>query len=221
MMGMALIAVGGVILGWAGRPTLGVPWGSLAIAGACLAWAIDNNFTRKVSGGDPVQIAMLKGFMAGAVNTSLGLAAGGTLPGAAKLAGMGMIGLISYGISLTLFVLALRHIGAARTGAYFSTAPFVGAIIAIGLFAERPTPLFIIAGVLMTIGVWLHLTERHEHLHRHEAFEHEHLHYHDEHHQHAHGPADPPSEPHSHRHRHEPLVHSHPHYPDLHHQHRH
>lgn len=221
MSGMALIAAGGVLLSWVGRPTLGVPWGSLAIGAACLSWAVDNNLTRKVSGGDPVQIAMLKGLVAGGVNTGLGLAVGNALPGTARLAAIGMLGLISYGISLTLFVLALRHIGAARTGAYFSTAPFVGAVISILLLGDRLTPLLIIAGALMAIGVWLHLTERHEHLHRHEPMEHEHLHYHDEHHQHAHSPSDPPGEPHTHWHRHEPLVHSHPHYPDLHHQHRH
>ena len=221
MLGMALITAGGMILGWAGRPTLVMPWGSLAIAGACLAWAIDNNLTRKISGGDPVQIAMLKGLLAGAFNTCLGLLAGGALPATNKLAAIALIGLISYGISLTLFVLALRHIGAARTGAYFSTAPFVGAIISIFLLREQVTPVLGIAGALMAVGVWLHLTERHEHPHRHEPMEHEHLHYHDEHHQHPHSPADPPGEPHSHWHRHEALVHSHPHYPDLHHRHRH
>jgi drug/metabolite transporter (DMT)-like permease len=219
--GMALIAGGGVVLAWTGRPIGGPPWGSLAIIGACLAWAVDNNLTRKVSAGDPVQIAMLKGLVAGTVNVLLGLLSGGRLPGIGTIAAMGLIGFVGYGISLTLFVLALRHIGTARTGAYFSTAPFVGAIIAIAVFGDSLTVTLVIAGVMMAAGVWLHLTEHHEHLHRHEPMEHEHLHYHDEHHQHVHTAQDPPGEPHSHKHRHEVLIHSHPHYPDLHHRHGH
>lgn len=132
-----------------------------------------------------------------------------------------LLGFLSYGVSLALFVLALRDLGTARTGAYFSTAPFVGAAVSLVVFRERPTALFLVAGALMALGVWLHLTERHEHEHAHGAMEHEHLHVHDEHHQHAHGPEDPSGEPHSHRHRHAPLVHAHPHYPDVHHRHRH
>ncbi|MDB6112584.1 MAG: putative superfamily transporter [Pedosphaera sp.] len=219
--GMALIAGGGVVLGWVGRPVSGSPWGSLAIVGACLAWAIDNNLTRKVSAGDPVQIAMLKGLVAGSVNTMLALGLGSKLPGLPTLLATGLIGLFGYGISLTLFVLALRHVGAARTGAYFSTAPFAGAIIALLFFRDPVTPALLIAGTLMAVGVWLHLSEYHEHVHQHESMEHEHLHYHDEHHQHPHGPNDPPGEPHSHWHRHEELAHAHPHYPDLHHRHGH
>ena len=219
--GMALIAAGGVCLSWMGRPEIGVPWGSLAIMGACLAWAIDNNLTRKVSTGDAVQIAMLKGLVAGSVNTGLAFALGAKFPALTSLLASGVVGFFGYGVSLTLFVLALRHIGTARTGAYFSIAPFVGAAISILLLGDKPTISFGVAAVLMAVGVWLHLTERHEHLHRHEPMEHEHLHYHDEHHQHTHATDDPPGEPHTHRHRHEELVHSHPHYPDIHHRHRH
>lgn len=220
-MGMGLIAAGGVCLSWTGRPASGVPWGAFAIIGACAAWAADNNLTRKVSAGDPVQIAMLKGLFAGCVNTALGMMLGAKLPDAGVLARVGVIGFLGYGMSLTLFVLALRHIGAARTGAYFSTAPFVGAAVAIAFLGDALSAGFCVAALLMGVGVWLHLTERHEHLHRHEPMEHEHLHVHDEHHQHAHSPDDPPGEPHSHRHRHAELVHSHPHYPDLHHRHEH
>jgi hypothetical protein len=133
----------------------------------------------------------------------------------------GVLGLLSYGVSLVCFVLALRQLGTARTGAYFSTAPFLGAALSLAIMGEAPTPAFWIASALMAIGVWLHLTERHQHRHRHGPMEHEHRHVHDAHHQHTHGPNDPPGEPHSHWHRHEPLEHSHPHYPDLHHRHKH
>ena len=220
-LGVALIATGGIVLSWSGRPAIGIPWGPLAIVGACLAWAVDNNLTRKVSAGDPVQVALIKGLVAGGVNTALGVILGARLPALPTLLATGVIGLFGYGVSLTLFVLALRHVGAARTGAYFSTAPFVGAVISILLLGDKLTVEFGAAAALMGAGVWLHLTERHDHLHRHEPMEHEHLHYHDEHHQHTHGPNDPPGEPHSHWHRHEELVHSHPHYPDIHHRHSH
>jgi drug/metabolite transporter (DMT)-like permease len=220
-LGMAFITVGAATLSWLGRPEAGVPWGAFAITGACLAWAADNNLTRNVSAADPVQIAMLKGLCAGAFNTAIALAFGAKLPPAGTLAAIGLIGLFGYGVSLVLFVLALRHLGTARTGAYFSLAPFVGAAVSVLFLHEPMTTGFLIAGLLMTAGVWLHVTERHEHEHHHEPLEHEHLHTHDEHHRHSHAPDDPPGEPHSHPHRHEELEHSHPHYPDLHHRHGH
>lgn len=220
-LGMALIASGGLCLSWTGRPETGVPWSALAIVGASLAWAIDNNLTRKVSAGDPVQIAMLKGLVAGSVNTVLAFALGAKLPALPALAATGLVGLFGYGVSLTLFVLALRHIGTARTGAYFSIAPFFGAAISVLLLGDRLTIGFGLAAILMALGAGLHLTERHEHKHHHEPMEHDHLHTHDEHHQHAHSPVDPFGESHSHPHRHAPLIHSHPHYPDIHHRHGH
>jgi drug/metabolite transporter (DMT)-like permease len=220
-LGMAAISAGGVLLSWAGRPEAGVPWGPLAIAGACLAWAIDNNLTRKVSAADPLQVAAAKGLAAGAVNLSIALASSTHLPGVATLLACGVVGFLGYGVSLTLFVLALRHLGTARTGAYFSLAPFIGAGVSLALFREVPGPAFLAAAALMGLGVWLHLTERHEHEHVHETLEHDHLHVHDEHHQHEHLPTDPPGEPHSHPHRHAALRHTHPHYPDIHHRHEH
>jgi drug/metabolite transporter (DMT)-like permease len=220
-IGMALIAAGGICLSWLGRPDAGVPWGALAIVGACLAWAVDNNLTRKVSASDPVQIAMLKGLVAGVVNTALGLSLGTKLPGASVMLSVGLIGFFGYGVSLTLFVLALRHIGTARTGAYFSTAPFVGAVVAIVFLGDAPSLGFIIAAILMAAGVWLHLTERHEHVHHHDLLEHDHAHIHDEHHHHKHPPGVDSREPHTHAHRHDERTHSHAHYPDIHHRHGH
>jgi len=219
--GMVLISGGAFTLSWMGRPGLGVPWGAIAIVGACLAWAADNNLTRHVSAADPVQIAMLKGLSAGAVNTGLAFSLGATLPPASRLAAIAVVGFLGYGVSLVLFVLALRHLGTARTGAYFSLAPFLGATVSILWLHDSLSAGFVVAAVLMAAGVWLHLTERHEHDHTHATTEHEHLHHHDAHHQHVHGPDDPASEPHSHRHRHAPLTHSHPHYPDVHHRHDH
>jgi drug/metabolite transporter (DMT)-like permease len=221
MLGMGAILIGGVLLSWQSRPEPGIPWGALGIVGACLGWAIDNNLTRKVSAADPAQVAAIKGLVAGTTNVWLAVSIGARLPSTTGLAAAGLLGFLSYGVSLTCFVLALRHIGTARTGAYFSTAPFIGALLSMIWLHEQVSFFLWIAGGLMVLGVWLHLTERHVHLHRHEPTTHEHLHWHDEHHQHVHAPTDPPGEPHSHVHRHEELIHSHRHYPDLHHRHGH
>lgn len=220
-VGMLSIALGGVLLSWSGHLAVGVPWGALAIVGACLCWALDNNFTRKVSAGDPIQIAAIKGGMAGLVNVGIGWWLGAKMPALTPLLIAGFVGLFGYGLSLVLFILALRHIGTARTGAYFSTAPFVGAVVSVVFLAEPITGWLLVSALLMGIGVWLHVTERHEHLHKHDEMTHNHVHIHDEHHQHEHPEGTPPGEPHSHPHTHKELVHSHPHYPDIHHRHEH
>ena len=220
-LGMVAIVAGGVLLSWAQDTSLGVPWGALAIVGACACWALDNNLTRAVSGGDPVQMAAIKGAAAGVINIGTALALGSRFPDVPHIAAAAVIGLSGYGISLVAFVLALRDLGATHTGAYFSTAPFIGASLSLLLIHESPDAIFWIAGGLMALGVWLHVSERHEHGHQHEAMRHDHRHAHDEHHQHTHEFPWDGTEPHSHPHLHPPLMHSHPHYPDIHHRHDH
>jgi drug/metabolite transporter (DMT)-like permease len=220
-LGMMAIIAGGVVLSWGEMPRAGGLAGPVLIAAACLAWAIDNNLTRRVSGGDAVTIAGLKGLVAGSVNLALGLFQGAALPGASVVASAAVVGLFGYGVSLALFVVALRHLGTARTGAYFSVAPFFGAALALLILNETASQAFWIAAALMALGVWLHLTERHEHQHIHQQMTHAHEHVHDEHHRHEHPFAWDGREPHSHEHRHAALRHSHPHYPDLHHRHDH
>lgn len=222
VLGMLLIVGGAALLAWPGSmQSAGLGWGALLITGACLCWALDNNFTCKVSASDALFLAGLKGNVAGVVNTGIALSLGARAPAAFVIGEAMVVGLFGYGISLVLFVLALRGLGSARTGAYFSTAPFLGAAIAILAFGDHASMMFWLAAVLMGAGVWLHLTERHEHLHTHEAMTHTHRHVHDAHHQHAHDFDWDGHEPHTHPHTHEPLTHSHPHYPDIHHQHKH
>lgn len=220
-LGMALIVAGAVVLSWPGEARLGEVLPALAVIGACLAWAIDNNLTRKVALADARYIAMVKGLAAGATNTGLALLLGASFPPPSIAGAAAVLGFLGYGISLALFLLALRYLGTARTGAYFSTAPFAGALVALVLLGEPVTPGLIIAAALMALGVWLHLTERHEHMHAHEPMEHSHEHEHDEHHHHEHEEPVAPGTRHTHRHRHEPLTHAHPHYPDSHHRHDH
>lgn len=198
VLGMAAIVAGGLVLSWPGQGTRASDWvGPVLIGVACLCWAIDNNFTRKVSASDALFVAGSKGVVAGLANTLLALSLGAVLPGfATTLATMG-VGLLGYGFSLVLFVLALRGLGTARTGAYFSTAPFIGAFIALVVFGESTGFQFWMAAFLMGIGVWLHLTEKHEHEHEHGPLEYEHTH------------------------THEKVRHSHAHFPDIHHRHGH
>lgn len=219
--GMVAIALGAVVLAWNGAPTVRAGLGPLLVAGACLAWGIDNNLTRKVALNDAVVIAMLKGLVAGSVNLALAGLNGATLPPLSAAVGAALIGFAGYGLSLVLYVLALRELGAGRTGAYYSAAPFLGAVIAVLGFGAPVTPMLFAAAAFMAVGVWLHLTEKHEHQHTHEPMAHAHTHVHDLHHQHAHNPDDPPGEPHAHAHEHSRLTHSHAHFPDAHHRHKH
>ena len=220
-IGMASLVAGAAVLSWSGAPTLDSIVGPLAIVGACVAWGLDNNLTRKVSLADPLQIAMLKGLIAGPFNLVLGLSISRGIPSVSGILLTGIVGFLGYGVSLALFVIALRDLGTARTGAYFSTASFIGSAIAVVVLGEPVTAQLLAAGALMAFGVWLHLTEHHEHEHVHEALVHAHPHVHDIHHRHAHSANDPPGEPHTHSHEHRPMRHAHPHVPDMHHTHGH
>lgn len=219
-LGMLAIVAGALILSWPGEITMAALWPSLAILGACLAWGIDNNLTRKVSLTDASWIAMVKGLAAGSVNLLIALSLGAQIPIWGNTLSAMAIGFLSYGISLVLFVLGLRHLGTARTGAYFSVAPMFGAFLAL-LLGEPVTLALGIATVLMGYGVYLHLSEVHVHEHQHEELSHEHIHSHDEHHAHHHDEPVARDKPHSHRHTHRPLTHQHAHYPDAHHTHTH
>ena len=218
-IGMAMIVVGTVVLTWSRDASFDSALPALAVLGACLGWALDNNLTRKVALVDATFVAMVKGLAAGTANVVIAWLLGATLPQASVLMAAGTVGFLCYGLSLVLFVVALRHLGTARTGAYFSTAPFVGALLAIPLLGESLSIQFMVAAVFMAVGVWLHLTEQHDHFHTHELVEHEHEHMRDEHHPHRH--AEAVTGAHSHRHRHGPQGHSHSHYPDAHHRHDH
>jgi drug/metabolite transporter (DMT)-like permease len=220
-VGMLCIVAGVIMLSWPGVASFGQVLPALAVMAACFAWGLDNNLTRKVALSDATFVAMSKGLIAGAVNMILALASGADLPATNVVAAAGLVGFASYGVSLVLFVIALRHLGSARTGAYFSTAPFAGAVFAIAILHEPLSVQLVTAGVLMGFGVWLHLTEQHAHQHTHEPVEHTHEHTHDEHHQHDHAHPAMPGVRHTHWHRHDSITHTHPHFPDAHHRHTH
>ncbi len=220
-IGMISIAVGSFLLSWQPGAAASLSVGSVAIIGACFCWGLDNNFTRNIADADPMQIAAIKGLIAGAVNCGIAFACGARCPSIDLIVGAALVGFFGYGLSLVLYIRALRFLGTARCGAYFSTAPFVGTVLSLFFLHDKFSPVLLAASGFMALGVWLHLTEHHEHEHEHVEEEHEHLHCHDEHHQHDHEPGISLNEPHSHWHKHMAITHSHPHYPDSKHRHEH
>jgi len=221
VLGMFAIVIGGGILSWSGEGGFSFTLGALFVIGACLCWAVDNNLTRNVSANDAVLITTIKSAVAGLTNLSLAFSMGHSVPSLTVLASGALLGFFGYGLSIVCFVLSLRAIGTSRTGAYFSAAPFVGAILSLILFKNEISWQLVIAGIFMAFGVGLHLTEVHNHEHEHEPLSHSHEHVHDEHHQHVHSPLDPPGERHTHFHHHGRMIHTHPHFPDIHHRHSH
>jgi drug/metabolite transporter (DMT)-like permease len=217
----ALIVLGTALVGY--RPgELASQWpGILAVALACLSWAIDTNLNQQLSLRDPVALGAIKGLAGGAVMLALAWIAGETLPPLSAAGAALVLGVFAYGVSILLFFRALRGLGAARVAAYFATAPFAGALTAVVVLHDRLRGLDLAAMGLMAAGLALLLHETHDHVHVHEEMEHDHAHTHDEHHDHAHGPGVVVAGRHAHPHRHERLVHAHPHVPDLHHRHRH
>ena len=195
------------------------PSGILVVL-ACIFWGIDNNLTREVDELPATVLAAIKGYGAGLFNMILAAIFGYGTIGINQVGGALLIGAFSYGVSLVLFIEALRKIGSARSSTYFAIGPFLGVMSALVLLGEQPSPLFWFATALMLIGVLCLYRERHEHPHLHEALGHRHKHTHDEHHHHSHND-EVLSEPHDHYHVHEPLTHSHVHWPDTHHRHIH
>lgn len=219
MSGAAAIVAGAVLAGGRGEPGFSDLLGGAAVVGACASWALDTNLSQRLSGRDPIAIVRVKGLTAG---TAMLLVArlGGAPPPSLAATGAGLLlGAGAYGASLVLTMRALRVLGGARQAAYFATAPFLGAALAVPLLGERVDTTIALAAATMAAGIALLLDERHTHLHTHEPLTHDHAHAHDEHHRHAHD--GPFTEPHAHPHRHLPLTHDHAHVSDAHHRHPH
>jgi drug/metabolite transporter (DMT)-like permease len=220
VLAMSLILVGGLAL--AVRPAAGpASWtGGALIAGATLSWSVENILSRGLADSDPLSVVAGKGILGSAAAMLVAWAADQTGIPLGPAVALVAIGCVGYGLSLQLYLRAMRLVGAGRTASVFAAAPFFGAIIALAMGGPWPGPRFLLAAPLMAAGVWLHVTERHQHRHSHEPLEHEHEHSHDDgHHQHHHQPT--PAGPHSHPHRHEPVTHDHEHGEDIHHRHPH
>jgi drug/metabolite transporter (DMT)-like permease len=219
LAGALLVVAGGLFLSWRPGDLHADPIGIAAIAGACLCWSVDNNLTQRLSLRDPAAVVQWKTLGAAVCTLAISAAVQPGLPPAGVAAAAALLGSLSYGASILLDMYALRMLGAAREAAFFATAPFIGALLAVPLLRDSFGAGEVAAALLMSCGVVVLVRERHSHVHTHEPTDHEHMHVHDEHHRHEHD--GPVVEPHSHAHRHEPLTHEHPHLPDLHHRHRH
>lgn len=219
LLAAALIFAGSVPVGLGGGQLQGDLLGVLALAGACAAWAVDNNLTQRLSIKDPVSIVRWKGLGGGGAMLLLALGLGYQFPRPAAAGAAAVLGLLSYGLSVVLSTFAFRLLGAARQAALFATAPFIGAMAAVPILGDRPTTLDWLGGAAIASGVFLLVRDQHSHRHAHAPLHHNHEHVHDEHHRHAH--EGPWSEPHSHPHQHEALTHEHPHVSDVHHRHEH
>ncbi len=224
IISVTMVTLASILLSWNANGTWGFSIGALGILSACLLWGLDNNLTRKISNKNPLTIVIIKGLVAGISSISLGILLNRPVPDFRSILLAMLLGAFSYGLSIFLFIHAMRNIGAARASVLFGSAPFVGAALSLILIIEVPSPLFWYSIPIMLIGAWLMLSEDHRHIHTHENFSHEHRHYHpnDDHHQHEHQlPTDQRSTAHSHLHVHTLLIHEHAHAPDMHHSHRH
>ena len=219
---IALITLASILLSWTGG-SWGISAGAFGVIAACFLWGLDNNLTRNISAKNPLVIVGVKGLGAGLFSLVLALVLGKTLPGLGVILPAMLLGALSYGWSIQLFILAMRALGAARTSTLFGIAPFAGTLLAFGMLREVPQPLFWAAIPFMLAGAWFMLSETHDHHHLHIPMQHTHAHTHpDEHHEHQHAPDVPGSnKAHTHGHTHEPLAHDHNHTPDLDHWHEH
>jgi drug/metabolite transporter (DMT)-like permease len=228
-LGAALVVIGGAILSWpprtVGLAVRGAIYGDLvgvcALSGACLCWALDNNLTQHLSVRDPVVVARTKALCAGFCTLVLAGAFGQGTPVSSLYLSALLVGLVSYGLSLVLYVYAQRILGSARQAGLFATAPFIGALASVALLGERLEITVAAGGLVMACGLWVMFARDHFHEHFHDALAHDHLHVHDLHHQHSHDQASTAEQPHAHWHYHLPVSHAHPHLPDVHHRHRH
>ena len=160
-LALACIAAGGALLSFAGDGMWGLAPGALGVILACILWGLDNNFTCRIAAKDPIPITLIKGLAAGSVTLAIAVAAGESMPSLSLIAGALLLGFVSYGLSIVLFIVSLRHLGAARTGAAFATAPFLGVIFAFFIFREAPGTLFFASIPLMILGAMLLLGEVH------------------------------------------------------------
>lgn len=212
-----VITLAGIFLSTDFSGGFGISLGALGVILACVLWGVDNNFTRNISGKDPLVIVAWKGLVAGSFSFILAWALGNPFPSLTPILGTMFLGFFSYGLSTMLFIRSMRGLGAARTSALYGTAPLAGVLLSIFMFGEFPSFFFIIAAILMVGGALLLINESHSHSHVHTAIFHEHSHSHDDL-MHGH---DDSKGVHSHEHEHPAVEHEHDHMPDIHHRHRH
>jgi drug/metabolite transporter (DMT)-like permease len=219
-IGKILIIGASILVVITGSDGVHVSIPGLSVLAACILWGIDNNLTRELETLPASLLACMKGWSAGIFNVLLFLILFRSPVTAVQISGALIIGALSYGASLVLFIHALREIGSARTSTWFAAGPFFGTILSVIVLGERPPGAYWVAAPLMLSGMFFLYRELHRHSHRHESLIHSHPHEHDEHHNHEHGDGENGVK-HDHSHEHKPITHSHVHWPDIHHRHIH
>jgi drug/metabolite transporter (DMT)-like permease len=220
---VTFITIGAATLAYpalAHRAAPGQTTGDLFVVLACLAWALDNSISRKLADRDPLAVVAAKGICGASLSLAVAFAAGWITIDIGAALRLLVVGAIGYGLSLQLYLRAQRIVGAARTASVFAAAPFVGVAVAMMVGTPWPGAVVALSAGLMATGMWLHVTEHHDHAHAHQAIDHDHVHVHDDgHHGHRHDPM--PLGPHAHLHHHDPVSHHHEHSEDVHHHHVH
>jgi len=192
------------------------------VAAACFCWGMDNHLTALIDSITPSQSTFWKGLVAGTVNLAIGLITAEFKVSLALFAIAVIIGILSYGISIVLYINSAQRLGATRSQILFSSSPFFGVLLAAIFLGETISMAQYTAIAIIIFSLVFLFFEKHVHKHHHEPVEHDHWHHHDDgHHDHSiqHGLKKDTS--HSHRHKHDPATHSHPHWPDLFHRHKH
>ncbi|MHB0998318.1 MAG: DMT family transporter [Armatimonadota bacterium] len=216
---MACITTASVLLSVNNNAAWGISLGALGVLAACILWGVDNNLTNTVSAKNPVTIVIIKGLGAGVFSLALAVSIGSPIPQLSPALLTMALGFFTYGLSIVLFIRAMRDLGAARASAYFGTAPFIGSALSFVIFRTTPSLQFLVGAVILIAGTILLSKEEHDHEHIHSDLVHEHKHIHDEHHQHSDNEGRHNAI--SHQHTHKNLRHRHKHTPDIHHRHEH
>lgn len=215
-----LITISSIILSMSDMNSLSFSFGSLFVLLACLSWGLENNCTRMLSLKDPMQIVVIKGLGSGLGSLIIAFSTQVITKDWLYIFYTLILGFVAYGMSIFLYIKAQRDLGAARTSAFYATAPFIGVLVSWLVLQESISTSFIIAFCIMLLGSYFAVSEQHQHLHLHEVVTHEHKHnHHDGHHNHRHLYG--LKKEHSHEHTHDGIEHSHVHLPDLHHKHSH
>jgi drug/metabolite transporter (DMT)-like permease len=218
---IGLITLASILLSTDFSNQWGFSLSALGVLAACLMWGVDNNLTRNISAKDPLASVAVKGLGAGLVSLLIALALGNPFPRLGSILLALLLGFLSYGLSIFLFVHAMRGLGAGRTSTLFGTAPLAGILLSIIIYRENPGIFFLFALLIMASGAYILIKEDHSHEHLHAEFVHDHRHAHlDGHHVHEHA-ASSANQAHSHVHTHGSVKHTHDHAPDLHHRHSH
>jgi len=215
---IAFVTVASAILSFEGVESFSFNNGSLFIIGACLCWGLENNCTKMISNKSSVEIVIIKGTFSGLGSLICALIMGEHFPAIHLIFFILLLGFVAYGLSINFYILAQKNLGAAKTSAYYSIAPFLGVVFSFLLLNERPSIQFYIALFIMVISTYLMVndsialqhTHEHEHIHTHEHTHgdlvhiHEHKHIHTHLHTHS-------GDSENHTHEHELLNHQHAH----------